>query len=404
MITIVGGTYDESCFEPFWKEKFGSGLRAYRALSAYTKKPEFLEFYTFADSNSEKYLSFLFDEHSQQLHTHHIPEGIKFDYDHPMINPRISPRLDTINKSNNNITVIGENILYFGCIEGVPTVNGNKVVYDPQSPVAPILFSATGSTAKELVYVINLKEAQLLAGTTELPSIQDFFLSKEKADILILKMGPKGALVFDKNGSTTSIPVYRTSKVWPIGSGDIFASFFAHYWFKGEDPSTAANNASRLTATYCQEMDLEMLDKSIVAPETALLINKEPVGQVYLAGPFFTFSQRWLIDQIRTSLLGFNLKVFSPWHDVGHGIAQDVVSKDLEALDSSSLVYAVIDGLDSGTLFEVGYAVKKGIPVIAYVENESPESVKMIEGTNCTIERDLTTSIYRCYWKLSGNE
>jgi nucleoside 2-deoxyribosyltransferase len=99
-----------------------------------------------------------------------------------------------------------------------------------------------------------------------------------------------------------------------------------------------------------------------------------------------------------------NLKVFSPWHDVGHGIASEVVKKDLDALDDSAIVFAVLDGLDSGTLFEIGYAIKKGIPIIAYVENESLESVKMLEGTNCILEKDLTTAVYKCFWKLAENE
>jgi nucleoside 2-deoxyribosyltransferase len=133
------------------------------------------------------------------------------------------------------------------------------------------------------------------------------------------------------------------------------------------------------------------------------MINDFPKGKIYLAGPFFTYAQRWLIDQIRTILHSMGLTVFSPWHDIGHGIASEVVSKDLEGLEQSQLVFAIIDGLDSGTLFEVGYAVKNGIPVIAYVQNETEESVKMLEGTGCVLEKDLTTAIYKSYWHLGKN-
>jgi nucleoside 2-deoxyribosyltransferase len=55
-------------------------------------------------------------------------------------------------------------------------------------------------------------------------------------------------------------------------------------------------------------------------------------------------------------------------------------------------------------LFEIGYAIAKKIPVIVYVESESAESIKMLEGTNCLIERDLTTAIYKCLWLLAENE
>jgi len=135
-----------------------------------------------------------------------------------------------------------------------------------------------------------------------------------------------------------------------------------------------------------------------------LIIQNHPSKLIYLAGPFFTFAERWLIDQIRSGLLGFHLNVFSPLHDVGHGIASEVVPKDIEALEKSAIVFAVLDGLDSGTLFEIGYAVKKGIPVIGHVQNETADSVKMLEGTSCMLERDLTTAIYKCFWKLSENE
>ena len=54
--------------------------------------------------------------------------------------------------------VRSENILCFGMVEYIPTVHGtNKVVYDPQGS-EPILFSATGSTAQELIYVLNEQE------------------------------------------------------------------------------------------------------------------------------------------------------------------------------------------------------------------------------------------------------
>jgi len=53
---------------------------------------------------------------------------------------------------------------------------------------------------------------------------------------------------------------------------------------------------------------------------------------------------------------GNGLRVFSPYHDVGIGIGKDVAPKDIEALKRSRAVLAIIDGVDTGTIFEVGYA------------------------------------------------
>ena len=121
-------------------------------------------------------------------------------------------------------------------------------------------------------------------------------------------------------------------------------------------------------------------------------------GQVYLAGPFFSYSQRWLIGQIYRALLEEGIKVFSPLHDVGIGNAEEVTEPDIQGLNASNVVFAVVDGLDSGTLFEIGYAVSKGKKVVAYVQNETKKSLQMLEGTHCDIEKDFTTAIYKALW------
>ena len=404
MITVVGGTYDEHCFEPYWKERFGSGLRACWAINAISSSKEEIEFYTFADKDTAAYLRMLPPVPFSKLHTATIEKSIQFYYDHPLISPRIYPRPDTINKAANTMQAEGNNVLLYGFLEGSASVKGGKVVYDPQSPVMPIAFSKTNSNAEELAYVINIREATRLAGTNVIADIKKYFFTEEKAKVLVLKMGAKGAIVATHDGTENIIPVYKTDNVWPIGSGDIFAAIFAYHWFNTGNPIKAAEEASWQTASYCNSKDFQFSQIKSNPEIQPSIIKEYPSGQVYLAGPFFTFAERWLINEIRKTLLDMNLKVFSPWHDVGHGVANDVVPKDLEALENSAIVFAVLDGLDSGTLFEIGYAVKKGIPIIGYVENESSESVKMLEGTQCMLEKDLTTSVYKCFWKLAEDE
>lgn len=399
MIDVVGGTYDEICFEPDYKEKCGSGVRACRLIHTISPKEQ-LRFHTLCNNSSSKFLKQLPFSSFPTI----IPFNISFSYDHPLAEPRIYPRLDTICKTNFELNVTGENILCYGLIEGNFIVNGTKVVYDPQSPVAPRAFSETKSHAEELVYVLNLREAAMISKSESIEEIRHFFLVKEKAKIIVLKMGAKGALVIRQNQDDVIIPVYKTNNVWPIGSGDIFTAAFAFYWFEGKDVVNAAELASWHTACFCEYRDYISILINSEDSIQKFIINEYPKKQVYLAGPFFTFAERWLIEQIRNSMLGMKLRVFSPLHDVGFGEARDVVHLDLQALEESSIVFAVLDGLDSGTLFEIGYAIKMGIPVIAYVENESVEAVKMLEGTNCILEKDLTTAIYKCFWKLSENE
>ena len=120
--------------------------------------------------------------------------------------------------------------------------------------------------------------------------------------------------------------------------------------------------------------------------------------RVYLASPIFTLAQLWLVEQVRESLRGFGLEVFSPFHDVGYGSADDVVQLDLEGIHISDLVFAIADGLDSGTVYEVGYARALGKPVVVYCENESSEDLKMLEGSDCLLCKDYVSSIYRTLW------
>jgi nucleoside 2-deoxyribosyltransferase len=400
MITVVGGTYYEYCFEPNWRERFGSGLRGCFAINSLSDT-EKIKFHTFCDEASSKFFEQLPLIEAFPIK---INDSITFSYDHPLRNPEISPRLDKIERTKNHLKVKGENVLFYGFLEGFATVEGDKVVYDPQSPLNPISFSATGSKANSLTYIVNITEARNLSKKTKISDIKDFFINSEKANVLVIKMGAKGALVIDNSGSETLIPVYKTNYVWPIGSGDVFAAVYAYYWFKNGNAVAAANQASWSTACYCNSISFqfpEIANEKRIAP---LHIKDYPRGQVYLAAPFFTFAERWLVEQIREALIGLKIKVFSPLHDIGHGVAGEVVSKDLDAINQSSAVFAIVDGLDSGTLFEIGYATKLAIPIIAYVENETPESIKMLEGTGCILEKDMTTALYKCFWALSESQ
>ena len=119
---------------------------------------------------------------------------------------------------------------------------------------------------------------------------------------------------------------------------------------------------------------------------------------VYLAGPFFTLAQLWVVTQAREALQQMGLKVFSPYHDVGHGSAEDVVDKDLQAIKDCDLVLAIVDGLDAGTLYEIGYARAIDRPVVVYCEQEKREDLKMMEGSACHLVADFTSAIYRTVW------
>lgn len=402
---VVGGTYYELCLEPFWDNIFGSGFRAVNLLLECDQELK-ITYYTCCDKRAKAHLDYHQRLYSDRiiLQTQDIIRTPIFYYDHPLKAPTISPRPDVYCEGSICLSVSGENILAYGLLEATVKLNGEKVVYDPQSPANPKPFSSTCSKADQLITIVNRSEAREMAGTDDIAGIREFFFKRERCFALILKMGAAGALLFeDKEAMPKEIPVFKTDKVWSIGSGDVFSAYFAYNWFKGRSLINSAHLASKATAAYCNTKDLSVSNQleSFAFPE--LRVDETPNIKVYLAAPFFTLAEKWLVNEIRNALMSIGLKVFSPLHDVGYGKAKDVVGKDIRGLNESHVVFAVIDGLDSGTLFEVGFAVSQGKKVIAFVQNESEEALKMLEGTDCIIEKDLTTAIYKIYWTLASD-
>lgn len=143
-----------------------------------------------------------------------------------------------------------------------------------------------------------------------------------------------------------------------IGSGDVFTTVFSYYWFKGLSPVEASMKASQAAAVYCEsDGDFENIPSLLKTNEFCEFIPSHK-GRVYLAGPFFTLSEKLFVAECRDMLMAMGMDVFSPYHDVGEGKAEKVVPKDIAAIEDCNCLFAILDGMDSGTLFEVGYAVK----------------------------------------------
>jgi hypothetical protein len=394
-MTIVGSTYFEFCMFPYWKELYGSGWRAACSLSEHTDDINFYTYLASRDNDlfklnpvSQKIKSFSFQS---------IEQTLGFEYFHGLTQPKITPNPYSI-QQNQIIEVSDDVILRYGFIEGDAKVNGKKVVYDPQSATNPKDFYENGSTADELVMVLNFREAALLCDSTDLEEIKSKLL-QNNTTALVLKLGPQGGKVITKD-QTTSYNVYKTKSVFPIGSGDVFAAFITYFWGReGYEIGEAAMYASKTVATYCESQTLP-INPNFLTKSFVDVIEREPhrSKKIYLAGPFFTMQQRWLIEEARDNLKSRGIDVFSPIHDVGKGIADDVVPADIEGIEQSDVLFAIVDGLDSGTIFEIGYARALGKGVVVYVENETEENLKMLSGTGCEIESDFVTAIYKSKW------
>ena len=393
-IDIVGGTYHEKCSEPVWHEIYGSGLRAAFTIRALEDNCS-IKLHTVADDYVKRHLNMHCPAAKIDLDVVETTHSVCFNYHHALKPPFVHG----FKKGIDDIKINGTNCIVFGMLEADTIVNANRIVYDPQSPTKPSLLSHSGSKAPHVALVMNYQEASLLANSSSLEEIRDFLFAQEGCDCLVIKRGPQGAYVFENRSSMgLHVPAYKTDSVWSIGSGDVFTAVFGYYWMvEGLDPYQSASKASIGAASYCNSKRFDGLKHNI---ENCPYVPIQPgdQGKVYLAGPFFTMAQRTFIDECYRALKGIGLDVFSPFHDVGIGEAKVVVPKDIEALDECKVVYAVLDGMDPGTVFEVGYAVALQKKVVLLAQNEHPTHLQMMVGTGCSIEKDFVTSIYKTYW------
>lgn len=400
MISIAGGVYYEQCMCPTWQELFGSGGRAATAIA---RLGGTVSLATYTDDAAGSVLRLRAALEGFSLESHAIDRSLQFRYTHGLSKPSIDP----IPKSQQSLQVTARNVVRFGFMEGDCIVDAYQAVYDPQSSSNPAPFRENGSKAERLALILNRSEAQALHGSSTLSAadLARALSQSQHAEIVIIKMGPAGALLFHED-RIHAIPSFVTPKVWKVGSGDVFVATFAYFWLEEAlTPLEAATLASRATAFYCESQGFaSKAGLSTYTPSAASMPKKSRGGRaplVYLAGPFFSLSQLWLVEEARGQLLEMGLNVFSPVHDVGHGPAEDVVHKDIEAIHACDLMLAIGDGLDAGTIYEIGYARALKKPVIMYVENESEEDQKMMAGSGCTITDDFVTAIYQTAWKAA---
>ena len=395
-LTVVGGVYIERCIQPLWDAVFGSAGRAVEAVAALV--PGKMTLVTYVTDGTEHAAELLAARNGATLVGHPSPEAVSFDYLHSLSVPVIRPAPGRI-VIQPPLRVAGEVVLRYGMLEGDAVTDAATAIYDPQSAFGVQGFSANGSRAGRLAIVLNGYEAKAMSGVSDPVSAARSVMAAERAEVVVLKMGGHGALVLTSAGET-AVPVYRTHRVWKIGSGDVFSATFAALWgCSGLHPTEAADLASRATASYCDTGVLPVPEPSGLAglPYLPAIPGR---GTVYLAAPFFDLAQRWLVEEARSLLLDAGARVFSPVHEVGPGPAALVAPADVQGIEGADVMLAVLDGLDPGTLFEVGYAVRKGIPVVALSQNNRVEDVKMPEGTGCEIVDDFVSAIYRTLWRL----
>ena len=407
-LNIVGGCYKEICDWPDKQELMGSAGRAVQVIQQLSNGGE-ITLHTKLDPKLKNELQgqLLFTECKFEIVDSEFTPT--FRYQHPLAIPEITPEKCVYgHKPPFKVRDLSkESALIFGMIEAEAEVNADTVVYDPQNAISPKLFRETKCSAKKLALVLNHYEASSactrITGQTlpDTESLADWVLTHQKADAVVIKCGKRGAYAKCATGADGWVEPYQTSNVYPIGSGDTFAAAFYFYWVSQQlSVCDAAKRASGVAAFYCDTKtytDDKSLDDYLAKLQTYKPKTQKKLN-IYLAGPFFTLAQMWLINETKRCLEEAGMKVFSPYHDVGVGTAEQVVQHDVNGIHNCDVVYALFDEHDPGTLFEIGMAIQAGKKVVILAENSTNEHLKMYEGTGCQIYKDFATSIYAVGW------
>jgi hypothetical protein len=392
-IAIIGGTYVERCQWPVWYELFGSGLRAAAALSG---RDLDISLHTYVSALRASNLNSISAALRFGVVTSETSALYAFHYQHSLADPHcIAPT----ELPKTSLVVEADTVLCYGMMEGNAIVRARRAVYDPQSPLSPKNFHENGSSAKQLAILTNEAEARALSGLNDLHEAGTRLLSTQRAEVVIIKSGLKGATVFTDSG-VTEVAAYRARSAFLIGSGDVFSAEFAYRWLiENCSPRKAAELASLAVAYYCQS-------PSVPIPRTLpkdfnpspLAIDKGKSRSVYLAAPFFNMQQLWMVEEALAHLGSQGLKVFSPFHKIGVGEPAEVAQQDTDAIAKSDGLFALLDGYDPGTLFEIGFARALKKPVTVFVTPTEPTNLTMLVGSGCDVFHDFVSAIY---WEAS---
>jgi hypothetical protein len=389
-VIIVGGAYHENSYRPAINRLRGSGLRAAIVLRS-EDPPAHLKTAVSAEERDEFEAVVSAFRLSAEAANRDLP--VNFSYFTPISPPAIDGLSAEITEP---ITADDEVVLYFGLIESPATVeiNCRTLIVDPQGDRGSL--SIRDATYERLAVVANEREIRRIGQDDDEVRAAEAALRMSGAEVVIVKCGARGVLVVDEH-TVERIGPRPTTLVQPIGSGDVFSATFAHAFATGTKANDAARLASIAAAAHVS-CRAEGVTPSGPYPSESGFTERPTV---YLAGPFFGLSQLWLVDLAHRALSELGANPFSPYHDVGLG-GVEVARRDLDGLDDSDSVLALIDEFDSGTVFEIGYAIRSETPVVAYMDPRRTENLTMLEGTGVEVVEDLASAVYRSIWRGMG--
>ena len=374
---VAGGLYRELCDFPPWDAWFGSGGRAAAAVVGLSPGTV-LHTYA-ADPRGPGPMAL----RARGVDVWAEPgEAIVFTYFHALSTPLLTPRREEISRRA-LLQVSGGAVLRFGFLEGDASVKADRAVYDPQTHRDARPFRENGSSAHELALVLNELEACAMGGASSADEAASAILSAQGAAVVVLKRGPHGATVHHADGRTAFVPAFRSSRVFKIGTGDVFSALFCLHWGeRGAAPEDAAEAASRAVSAYCED---GILPSPPGAGAGARLAGGTPRGPVLLVAQTDTPSRHWLAAEVAHCLKELGVEVTLPTPPVRAvgipGVAAVLMLE--ECLDSN------MPHLATGVLPTI---------ILSGPHSRKPRA----GGPAVAVTDDLTTAVYLAAWATSA--
>jgi len=90
-----------------------------------------------------------------------------------------------------------------------------------------------------------------------------------------------------------------------------------------------------------------------------------PTHNIFIIGPFFTEAEEEFMLKAKESLEKKEYKAKTPL-DIGYvkDGSEGLFKEDLRYIEQSDIIVAILDGLDPGTMCEIGYAKAMGKKVV----------------------------------------
>jgi hypothetical protein len=381
MLEIAGGVYHELCEIPPWNAELGSGGRAASAISAlspgstlhtYTRDPKS------AGIDSLKTLGV-------HVRAHESNVSLAFAYFHTLSRPHIEPPLDNLDR-NPPIHVAGDTVLRFGFLEGDAVVRAHRAIYDPQNSARPQPFNDNGSSADELAIILNEVE---LRGMTKLNDIRlgaERLMQIERAAAVVVKQGPRGALVFERHGVVHHVPAYRSERVFKIGTGDVFSAIFAAHWGEARVPAAyAADLASRSVAAYCARPRLPLRSD---ATEHLQPIPGSSPGPILLESAIDTIGRCYVFEEARFQLGIVGGQVFTSGFEPA------------SVVPAAMLVLS--DGMKLANRERIQRAHDRGTPIVLLAEEAAQPILDGLPTQGVTMTDDFASALYFAVWAASS--